>query len=380
MVLSGTYETVYVDNIYFYDSGIPSEPLSPAPTPTVNSSYVVSLYSDAYTAATTVDTWLAGWSSGGTTVEDFVVASDSSKKYSALQWAGVVFESSPLDASAMTHFHMDVWTPHSTDAPTVFRVKLVDFGADGAYGGGDDVDHELTFDENTMNTGVWVSIDVPLADFTNLTTTGHIAQMAITSDVVPRLSTVFIDNIYFYTPPPTVPQSSAPTPTQDPDSVFSVFSDTYTSVPFDVWSPEWDQGDIIDTVVGTDPIKKYTHWGDTWVLSEYTVGVTGPQDISDMTHFHIDIWTPDVTDGSTEYKIKLVDFGPNGIYQGDPNDDTEHEITLTEADLSSNEWISLDIPMSDFTNLTTREHFTQMIISGTYTTVFVDNIYFYKMD
>jgi len=370
IVIAGSITTVYLDNIYFYESGVPVEPLIPAPTPTINSANVVSLYSDAYTPATTVDTWLAGWSSSGTTVEDFVVASDNSKKYSALQWAGVVFESSPLDASTMTHFHMDVWTPDPTDAPSEFRVKLVDFGADGVYGGGDDVEHELTFDENTMNTSEWVGIDVPLSDFTNLTTTGHLAQMVISSDP----NTVFIDNIYFYVPPPSEPQTSAPTPSQDPGSVFSVFSDTYTSVPFDVWSPEWDFGDIIDTVVGSDPIKKFVHWGETWVLSEYTVGVTGPQDISTMTHFHMDVWTPDVTDGSSQYKIKLVDFGPDGVYG---TDDTEHELILTNAEMSSNNWVSLDIPLADFTGLTTREHFAQLVISGTYETVFVDNIYFY---
>jgi len=377
MVISGDYGTIYIDNVYFYESGAPTEPLVPAPTPTVNPAYVASLFSNTYTSATTVDNWLAGWSSAN--VEDFAIGSDDTKKYTNLAWAGILFESSPLDASSMTYFHMDVWTPFPTDAPTVFNVKLVDFGEDGVYGNGNDVEHELSFDENTMNTGEWVGIDVPLSDFTNLTTTAHLAQMVISSPNAPALSTVFIDNIYFYTPPPTEPTTSAPTPTQHPDSVFSVFSDAYTSTPFDVWSPEWDQGDIIDTVVGSDPIKKYTHWGDTWVLSEYSVGVTGTQDISDMNYFHIDIWTPDVTDGSTAYKIKLVDFGANGVYGGDPNDDVEHEIILTEADgLSSNEWVSIDIPMSSFVNLTTTEHFAQLVISGTYGTVFVDNIYFHK--
>ena len=42
----------------------------------------------------------------------------------------------------MEHFNLDVWTPDAT----TFRVKLVDFGADAAFGGGDDTEHELAFE------------------------------------------------------------------------------------------------------------------------------------------------------------------------------------------------------------------------------------------
>ena len=45
----------------------------------------------------------------------------------------------------MTHFHMDVWTPDVTDGSSAYYIKLIDFGADGVYGGGDDVEHELVF-------------------------------------------------------------------------------------------------------------------------------------------------------------------------------------------------------------------------------------------
>ena len=94
------------------------------------------------------------------------------------------------------------------------KVQLVDFGADGAFGGGDDVLHELTFDANTtpaVTPGTWSTIDVPLSDFTGLTTRGHIAQMILvgTGD----LNTVYVDNVFFYRAPPTEPVEPAPTPT-----------------------------------------------------------------------------------------------------------------------------------------------------------------------
>ena len=94
----------------------------------------------------------------------------------------------------MTHFHIDVWTPDPTRAPSVFKVRLIDFGDDGAPGGGDDVEHELAFGESTMDTRTWVSIDVPLSDFTNLTTRAHWGQLVISGDP----NTVYVDNIYLY--------------------------------------------------------------------------------------------------------------------------------------------------------------------------------------
>lgn len=366
MIISGDPNTVYVDNVYFYDAGLPTEPENPAPTPTVPSAYVVSLYSDAYTSHPVVS-WSAGWDQAD--VEDYLIGSDNTKKYSNLNFAGIDFTSPTLDASAMTYFHMDVWTPDPTASPAVFNVKLVSFGADGAYQGGDDSEHELVFDETTMNTGSWVSIDVPLSAFTNLAETGHLAQMVISGDP----NTVWVDNIYFYTPPPSEPTSSAPTPTDAPADVFSIFSNAYTSTPFDVWSSQWDNADVADFTIGSDDLKKY--YNLVFSIAEYTS--TGTQDISTYTHFHIDVWTPDATDGSSAFKIKLVDFGPNGIWDA-AGDDTEHELTFDQATMSTGSWVSFDIPLADFTGLTTTEHFAQLILSGTYGTVFVDNIYFHK--
>jgi hypothetical protein len=225
-----------------------------------------------------------------------------------------------------------------------------------------------------MNTGIWVSIDLSLADFTDLTTKEHLGQLIISGDP----DTVYVDNIYFYDSGiPTTPTVSAPTPTDHPDSVFSIFSDAYTSTPFDIWSPAWDQGDVTDVNIDTDNLKKYVHWGETWVVSEYSVGVTGPQDISDMTHFHMDVWTSDATDESSQYKIKLVDYGANGVWDGG-GDDVEHELIFDNTTMSTGNWVSFDIQLSEFSGMTTKEHFAQMILSGTYTTVFIDNIYFHK--
>jgi hypothetical protein len=81
----------------------------------------------------------------------------------------------------------------------VFKIKLVDFGPDGVWGG-DDSEHELVFDANTIPGLVsedWVSFDIPLSDFAGLTNLTSMAQLIIVSD--PGPNSVYIDNVYFHT-------------------------------------------------------------------------------------------------------------------------------------------------------------------------------------
>ena len=146
------------------------------------------MFSNAYTNVP-VDTWRTSWSNA--TLEDVTLGGNAAKKYSALDFVGIETASSPIDATAMTHFHTDVW---SSDF-TTFKIKLVDFGANGAFGGGDDKEHEVTFTSPAKDT--WVSLDIPLSDFINLTTRAHISQLIYVGAPTGN-NTVYIDNVYFH--------------------------------------------------------------------------------------------------------------------------------------------------------------------------------------
>jgi hypothetical protein len=91
----------------------------------------------------------------------------------------------------MTHFHTDVWSADFTE----FKIKLVDFGADGAYGGGDDVEHEIVI--SSPSQGEWISLDIPLSDFTGLTTRAHMAQLIYVGAPTGN-NTIYIDNVYYH--------------------------------------------------------------------------------------------------------------------------------------------------------------------------------------
>jgi hypothetical protein len=134
-------------------------PATAAPTPpTRSASNVVSMFSNAYTNVT-VDTWSTGWDNTGEP-EDVLIAGNTTKLYRNMAFAGVECISSPINASNMERFHIDIWTPDAN----VFKVKFVDLGADGAFGGGDDVEQELGY---VPAKSTWVSYDIALTDFTN---------------------------------------------------------------------------------------------------------------------------------------------------------------------------------------------------------------------
>lgn len=184
----------YFDNITFHSQTTLPEPDEPASTPTIPADNVISLFSNAYTNVP-VDTWSADWDQADVT--DVQISGDDVKLYTNLVFAGIEFTSQTIDATDMTYFCMDIWTPDPTAAPAVFKIKLVDFGSDGAYGGGDDVEHELVFDETTtppLISEEWIHFNIPMSDFTGLTTTGHLAQMVISADP----NTVYVDNVYFH--------------------------------------------------------------------------------------------------------------------------------------------------------------------------------------
>ncbi|HPF35698.1 MAG TPA: hypothetical protein P5571_12405 [Candidatus Krumholzibacteria bacterium] len=165
-------------------------PAGPAPTPTHPAADVVSLFSDAYTDSP-VESWNPHWQ--WSTTEDglFELDGDQARMYSSLNFVGIVFQSTPVDASTMTHLHLDVYAPEGTS----FLVKLVAFnGAGGAAIG----NKELTFNADStpaFTAGGWSSLEIPMADFGFTVSTAALGQLVLSS---PDASLVLVDNIYWH--------------------------------------------------------------------------------------------------------------------------------------------------------------------------------------
>ncbi|MFO0362045.1 MAG: T9SS type A sorting domain-containing protein, partial [Flavobacteriales bacterium] len=352
---------IFFDKITYSAAQSNPEPMTAAPTPTQDPADVISLFSDAYTNVA-VDTWITPWSQSA--YADVTIQGNPTKRYANLNFAGIETIASQLDINEMTHFHVDVWSADFT----LFAIKLVDFGADGGFGGGDDVEHQI--DINAPAQQEWVSLDIPLSSFTGLVTQSNIAQYIIVAQPSGN-ATVWLDNMFFYNgdvvvePEPTEP---APTPIQLQANVISMFSDAYTNVTVDTWATSWSAAALTDITIQGNPTKKYTNLDFVGVET-----VANTIDASGMEFFYLDMWSPN----ATFFAVKLVDFGADGAFGG--GDDTEHQINIENP--AQEEWVSVNLPLSSFTGLASTEHLAQYIFVGQptgATTVYVDNVFFYK--
>ncbi|MDA9110979.1 lamin tail domain-containing protein [Bacteroidia bacterium] len=335
-----------------------SEPMAGAPTPTADAADVISLFSNAYTDVT-VDTWRTGWSNA--TLTDIQLGTDDVKRYTNLDFVGIeAVGANSIDASGMDHISFDAWTPNAT----TYRIKLVDFGADNAFGGGDDSEHEVVI--NSPGLSSWNTHQIALSDMTGLSATSNISQI-IFSALPTAGATLYVDNIYFYQTPEPAPMTAAAAPTADAVDVISLFSNTYTDVTVDTWRTGWSNATLEDIQVAGDDVKKYSALDFVGIE---TVGANSI-DASGMDYFTFDAWTPN----ATTYRVKLVDFGADNAFGG--GDDTEHEIAF--ANPTQETWTNHTINLSDFTGLTGKSNISQIIFSAlptAGTTLYIDNVYF----
>ncbi len=164
-----------------------------APTPPGrNADDVISLFSNAYNNIV-IDTWSADWDDSD--IEDLQIEGNDTKKISFTNFIGVDFQSSRFDASAFTHFHMDIYTFTDTQDKS-FNLKFSNWN--GGAGEANAIEysvHNGNFLTNP-NPGTWISLDIPLANFTAIGNADRsdLVQFVITSN----LGVVYVDNIYLY--------------------------------------------------------------------------------------------------------------------------------------------------------------------------------------
>ncbi|OYU83525.1 MAG: glycosyl hydrolase family 16 [Flavobacterium sp. BFFFF2] len=169
-----------------------------APTPTLNASNVISIFSDAYTNVP-VAYYNGYWQPWQTTVSnDFSVNGDNVLNYTNFNFVGIEFSNPTVNATSMTHIHLDAFIPGPIASGRQLRVIVVDFGADGVYNGGDDTRHSTTFTATTSTPVVsqnWISIEIPFSAMPNLASRSHLAQIILEGG---DNSILYVDNIYFH--------------------------------------------------------------------------------------------------------------------------------------------------------------------------------------
>ena len=376
----------YIDNVYFNAAtnldftpppAIPT-PTNNAPTPTNSAASVLSMYnsSGTYTDHAGIN-WHASWS--GSAESDYVITNPpgSTVKYMpGLTYVGVEFyDPNQIDTTGFTGLHFDVWTLDGNQ----IGVQLVSVSPTA-------VAQVYTSISTTQQ---WVGVNIPLSQFTAAnpaTVMSHLQQLLWVDNGGSGLQngTFYIDNVYFYSNgvaipvAPSWPTNFAPTPKRPASSVQSMYnsSSTYTDHAGINWYANWSGASGADFTV--------TNGANTRVVKSYAglsfAGVefyANPIDATAYSALHVDIWTPN----ANQLGVKLVGFN-------NPNQEAQFNIANTSGTITSNGWISLDIPLNEFTSINPALIMTNLqqllwvdnntvgggAVNGTF---YIDNVYFW---
>ena len=178
-------------------SPCPVPPNTPAPTPPARAAAdVANIYSAAYGSQTIsgsnfdVPSNTSTWSEESVSGDSYWAITNSGNDFVGFNFGANV------DASQMTHFHMDYWT---TGTPTggVINIKMSQHDAGFSSG---ETDAAIYLINPPGADGQWNSVDVEITAFTTgilndgITTRDFLSQMVITAS---GAGGAFFDNIYF---------------------------------------------------------------------------------------------------------------------------------------------------------------------------------------
>ena len=304
-------------------------PITAAPTPTNDSSDVISFYSDAYTDIAGTD-FNPNWGQATVVDQTVKIQGNSAIKYSNLNYQGIALAGSN-DVSAMDYLHVDIWSKSST------ALKLFAISSGPV---------EVSYTVAVPTTG-WLSLDIPLSAF------GAVNMADLIQFKFDGNGEFWMDNLFFY----KVPQAStpAPDPTRAASDVISIYSDAYTDIAGTDFNPNWGQSTVVDQTVkiqGNNTIK-YSN------LNYQGIALAASNDVSAMEYLHVDIWSA----ASTALNLFMISTGPV-------------EVSYTVA-VPTVGWLSLDIPLSAFGAVNMAD-LIQFKFDGN-GKFWMDNLYLYKL-
>ena len=190
--------TVNIDNITAEKTTVVDPtPLTAAPTPPNRlPADVVSIYSDAYTSISPINTD-AGWCGTGSVIATTAGSVDNNVfAYKGNNCQGITFPSDSRDLTGFTNIHVDFFIAAGTDLiGKVFNLKIVP-----TTGGGND-DVSINIDINGISPapvpGTWYSYDRSFTanELLKITTSPIMHEFAVTSNLN---NVVWYDNVYIH--------------------------------------------------------------------------------------------------------------------------------------------------------------------------------------
>ena len=368
----------YVDNLAFTGTVTSTTPVvvtgPPAPAPSVT---LVAGDIDLYVQADTNGDALGGvltnpnpgWGQAGSAATIAHSSAGEVIHVQNLNYQGMEMVST--DVSGKTSMHIDLWSADS-GAVKFFLVAANNGGEAG-----------IVLD---VIGGQWNSFDIDLAAF-EPATSGEIFQLKLDSQsgaigTKTPLTDFYMDNLYFgdQTPtigtPPSDPSSAAflagaVDPSAAAADVVSLFSDAYATSVMDggTFRAGWSSAGAVEelTIDNGNVIKKFND------VVYVGIEAATPYDVSAMGSLKINIWRTEDSD----LLIKVRDYGSNGVYDSS-GDDAEAVLTIPASDMPKDQWVTVDIPMSDLVTagLATTANIAQLVLDPENDeTFYIDDIY-----
>jgi len=206
------------------------------------------------------------------------------------------------------------------------------------------------------------------------------AEITATLGDLNALGALVIESIGNFTP--------APTPTEDPNDVISIFSDAYDNEPVDFYNGFYEPFQTTtssDFTVDGNDVLGYENFNFVGIEFNQNVPTI---DGSEMNFLSMDVFFPDEVPDNSTLQVNLVDFGADDSFGGD--DDTTVSTSVSNptnpdnpqpGDLVSGEWIRIDLDISDMDN---KSNLGQIVLDSDLgaglqgETFYVDNIYLRK--
>ena len=182
-----------------------------APVPDVAPQNVISVFSDSYLDVP-VDYYNGFFNGDGQTTlggaPPINVGGGEVIFYTDLNFVGIgtFLNVQPIDASQMTHLHVDINVQEPVTPGDFIRLQILN-GVQTS----NEVSGSFTLGTSDLVSNGWGSYDIPLSDFAGLSAKDALGLLFFISDTT--VSNIFVDNIYYYRevlePSPNVDDSAA---------------------------------------------------------------------------------------------------------------------------------------------------------------------------
>lgn len=216
-----------------------------------------------------------------------------------------------------------------------------------------------------------------------VTTTGSAATAVITpASSIPGTSTINVTSEdasgtmeYTVAFTATLPNTDAPDPTYPEADADAIYSDAYTPPGNPNYNPNWSQATVMTEVIinGNNTLK--------YAGLNYQGTTFDAIDVSDRDYLHFDYWTSEGTQ-----------------FRASPISESQGEVAYIISEPTQNQWVSVDVPLSYFTDINSEFSFTNIFqfkfdtetfdgngqgsgnVSQGFSdaTFYIDNVYFYS--